>query len=75
MSNLSRRKFLITATGSAAGALWLAACGTSKKPPATSKATGVTRDAVSGKITGGSITGDAFVQAGNSSWKCSTSPW
>jgi len=36
---------------------------------ATSKATGtgLTRDA-SGKITAGTITGDAFVQAGNSSW-------
>ena len=31
MSNLSRRKFLITAAGSAAGAMWLAACGSSKK--------------------------------------------
>jgi nitrate/nitrite transport system substrate-binding protein len=27
MSNLSRRKFLLTAAGSAAGAMWLAACG------------------------------------------------
>ena len=27
MSNLSRRKFLITAAGTAAGAVWLAACG------------------------------------------------
>jgi nitrate/nitrite transport system substrate-binding protein len=31
MSNLSRRKFLITAAGSAAGALWLAACGSPSK--------------------------------------------
>ncbi|MCT0216216.1 ABC transporter substrate-binding protein [Synechococcus sp. CS-1330] len=31
MSNLSRRKFLITAAGSAAGALWLAACGSPNK--------------------------------------------
>jgi len=31
MSNLSRRKFLLTAAGSAAGALWLAACGGSSK--------------------------------------------
>lgn len=31
MSNLSRRKFLITAAGSAAGAIWLAACGGSSK--------------------------------------------
>jgi len=35
---------------------------------ATSKATGVTRDGTTGKITSGTITGDAFVQAGNSSW-------
>ena len=31
MSNLSRRKFLITAAGSAAGAIWLAACGSPSK--------------------------------------------
>ncbi|MEY3462420.1 MAG: hypothetical protein RLZZ468_198 [Cyanobacteriota bacterium] len=31
MSNLSRRKFLLTAAGSAAGAVWLAACGGSGK--------------------------------------------
>ena len=31
MSNLSRRKFLITASGSAAGAIWLAACGSASK--------------------------------------------
>ena len=31
MSNLSRRKFLLTAAGSAAGAVWLAACGGSSK--------------------------------------------
>ncbi|NBQ89008.1 MAG: hypothetical protein EBU07_16390, partial [Betaproteobacteria bacterium] len=35
---------------------------------ATSKAQGVTRDAVTGKINGGTITSDAFVQAGGSSW-------
>ncbi|MBM5818646.1 MAG: ABC transporter substrate-binding protein [Cyanobacteria bacterium K_DeepCast_150m_m2_101] len=52
MSNLSRRKFLITATGSAAGALWLAACGTSKKPPATSKATGADAPEVAGATLG-----------------------
>ena len=43
MSNLSRRKFLLTAAGSAAGAVWLAACGgTSKKAdtPASSAASG-----------------------------------
>lgn len=32
MSNLSRRKFLLTAAGSAAGAVWLAACGGNNKP-------------------------------------------
>ncbi|MCP9913859.1 ABC transporter substrate-binding protein [Cyanobium sp. BA20m-14] len=31
MSDLSRRKFLITAAGSAAGAIWLAACGSPSK--------------------------------------------
>ncbi|MEB3361742.1 MAG: CmpA/NrtA family ABC transporter substrate-binding protein, partial [Synechococcaceae cyanobacterium] len=40
MSNLSRRKFLITTAGSAAGALWLAACGGKTKPSAKSSATG-----------------------------------
>ncbi|MFM7807196.1 MAG: hypothetical protein ACKPEA_04600 [Planctomycetota bacterium] len=35
---------------------------------ATSKAAGVTRDSTTGKINGGAITGDVFVQAGNSSW-------
>jgi len=40
MSNLSRRKFLITAAGSAAGAMWLAACGSTKKDPTASTATG-----------------------------------
>jgi nitrate/nitrite transport system substrate-binding protein len=40
MSNLSRRKFLITAAGSAAGAMWLAACGSSKKAPTASTAAG-----------------------------------
>ena len=40
MSNLSRRKFLITAAGSAAGAMWLAACGSTKKPAAQSTASG-----------------------------------
>jgi hypothetical protein len=35
---------------------------------ATSKATGVTRDAATGKVNGGSVTGDIFVQAGGSSW-------
>ena len=52
MSNLSRRKFLITAAGSAAGAVWLAACGTSKKPPATSKATGADAPEVAGATLG-----------------------
>jgi nitrate/nitrite transport system substrate-binding protein len=40
MSNLSRRKFLITAAGSAAGAMWLAACGSNKKAPTANTATG-----------------------------------
>ena len=35
---------------------------------ATSKATGVTRDATTGKVNGGSVTSDIFVQAGGSSW-------
>ncbi len=36
MSNLSRRKFLITAAGTTAGAIWLSACG--GKPSSTSSA-------------------------------------
>ena len=35
---------------------------------ATSRAQGVTRDATTGKINGGSITSDIFKQAGGSSW-------
>ncbi len=35
MSNLSRRRFLVTAAGTAAGAVWLSACG-GKKPETTS---------------------------------------
>jgi nitrate/nitrite transport system substrate-binding protein len=34
MASYSRRRFLVTAAGSAAGALWLAACGGSNKPTA-----------------------------------------
>ncbi|MEB3166206.1 MAG: CmpA/NrtA family ABC transporter substrate-binding protein [Cyanobacteriota bacterium] len=52
MSNLSRRKFLITATGSAAGALWLAACGGSNKPASKSKATGPDAPEVTGATLG-----------------------
>ncbi|MFM7455187.1 MAG: CmpA/NrtA family ABC transporter substrate-binding protein [Vulcanococcus sp.] len=33
MSNVSRRRFLLTAAGSAAGAVWLAACGNGGKSP------------------------------------------
>ncbi|MCT0206806.1 CmpA/NrtA family ABC transporter substrate-binding protein [Synechococcus sp. CS-1332] len=40
MSNLSRRKFLITAAGTTAGAIWLSACG-GKKEAATSMAPAV----------------------------------
>lgn len=40
MSNLSRRRFLITAAGTTAGALWLSACG-GKKEASTSKAPAV----------------------------------
>ncbi len=39
MSNLSRRRFLITAAGTAAGAVWLSACG-GKKPEATTAPAG-----------------------------------
>jgi nitrate/nitrite transport system substrate-binding protein len=46
MSNLSRRKFLLTAAGSAAGALWLAACGGgSKKVETQTSGTVSTADA------------------------------
>ena len=55
MSNLSRRKFLLTAAGSAAGAVWLAACGgPSKKPEiqASSPATGADAPEVPGATLG-----------------------
>jgi nitrate/nitrite transport system substrate-binding protein len=54
MSNLSRRKFLITAAGSAAGAVWLAACGGSKKAasPSSSAATGADAPEVTGATLG-----------------------
>ena len=52
MSNLSRRKFLITAAGSAAGAMWLAACGGSKKPAAQSTASGADAPEVAGATLG-----------------------
>ena len=52
MSNLSRRKFLITAAGSAAGAMWLAACGSSKKPAAQSTASGADAHEVAGATLG-----------------------
>jgi len=52
MSNLSRRKFLITAAGSAAGALWLAACGGSNKPASKSSATGPDAPEVTGATLG-----------------------
>jgi nitrate/nitrite transport system substrate-binding protein len=38
MSNLSRRRFLLTAAGSAAGAVWLAACGGSSEQAANQPA-------------------------------------
>ncbi|MBM5818540.1 MAG: ABC transporter substrate-binding protein [Cyanobacteria bacterium K_DeepCast_150m_m2_101] len=52
MSNLSRRKFLITTAGSAAGAMWLAACGSSKKAPTASTATGADAPEVPGATLG-----------------------
>ena len=52
MSNLSRRKCLITTAGSAAGAMWLAACGGSKKPSAQSTATGANAPEVTGATLG-----------------------
>jgi nitrate/nitrite transport system substrate-binding protein len=55
MSNLSRRKFLLTAAGSAAGAVWLAACGGGTQKPeiqATSTATGADTPEVSGATLG-----------------------
>jgi nitrate/nitrite transport system substrate-binding protein len=52
MSNLSRRKFLITAAGSAAGAMWLAACGSTKKDPTASTATGADAPEVAGATLG-----------------------
>ena len=55
MSNLSRRKFLLTAAGSAAGAVWLAACGGPGKKPeiqASSSATGADAPEVPGATLG-----------------------
>jgi len=52
MSNLSRRKFLITAASSAAGAMWLAACGSSKKAPTASTAPGADAPEVPGATLG-----------------------
>ncbi len=52
MSNLSRRKFLITAAGSAAGAMWLAACGSNKKAPTASTAAGAGAPEVPGATLG-----------------------
>ena len=52
MSNLSRRKFLITTAGSAAGALWLAACGGGNKPASKSSATGPDAPEVTGVTLG-----------------------
>jgi nitrate/nitrite transport system substrate-binding protein len=52
MSNLSRRKFLITAAGSAAGAMWLAACGGSNKPASKSSASGPNAPEVTGATLG-----------------------
>jgi len=52
MSNLSRRKFLITAAGSAAGAMWLAACGGNNKPSSKSAATGANAPEVTGVTLG-----------------------
>jgi nitrate/nitrite transport system substrate-binding protein len=40
MSNLSRRRFLLTAAGSAAGAIWLSACGGQKSSTKTPAASG-----------------------------------
>lgn len=53
MSNLSRRRFLITAAGTAAGAVWLSACG-GKKSETTSApaASGATDSEVKGATLG-----------------------
>jgi len=39
MPSLSRRQFLITAAGTAAGAVWLSACGSNKSGPSTASST------------------------------------
>jgi len=53
VSNVSRRKFLITAAGSAAGAMWLAACGGSgSKTPTASTAKGGDAPEVTGATLG-----------------------
>ena len=45
MSDLSRRKFLITAAGTAAGTIWLAACGSPSKKPERQVSSGPSGDA------------------------------
>jgi len=45
MSNVSRRRFLLTAAGSAAGAMWLAACGNSGQKPEAQTSGGSVGDA------------------------------
>jgi nitrate/nitrite transport system substrate-binding protein len=52
MASTSRRKFLITAAGSAVGAVWLAACGSNSKPSAKSTAGGADGPEVPGVTLG-----------------------
>ena len=52
MASFSRRRFLITAAGSAAGAMWLAACGSNNKPSAQSTTGGADAPEVPGATLG-----------------------
>ncbi|MFM7676103.1 MAG: ABC transporter substrate-binding protein, partial [Synechococcus sp.] len=53
MSSLSRRKFLITAAGTTAGAIWLSACGGKKS--ATSTAPAATGGATDTEVKGATL--------------------
>jgi nitrate/nitrite transport system substrate-binding protein len=52
MASFSRRRFLFTAAGSAAGAMWLAACGSNNKPSAQSTTGGADAPEVPGVTLG-----------------------
>ena len=55
MSNFSRRKFLLTAAGSAAGAVWLAACGGPSKKPEMHASRGASGGADAPEVPGATL--------------------